>query len=110
MKFKVSRTSTYNDEKPCKEAKRKLYTKIETRKKINVGEKNEWIENGINHHINENGYEQREFPDECVGWFIDINTLEELLAFRNKYGDVIITRAWDNKNIYELEIYDDYRE
>lgn len=41
--------------------------------------------------------------------YIKINSLKELLAFREKYGhDLVITENIDNE--LEIEIYDDYRE
>lgn len=43
-------------------------------------------------------------------WYIKINTLEELLAFENKYGNLIISKNWDNQEEMQIEIYDDYRE
>lgn len=44
------------------------------------------------------------------GWYIKINTLEELIAFENKYGSLIIEKNWDNQEEMQIEIYDDYRE
>lgn len=43
-------------------------------------------------------------------WYIKINTLEELLTFYEKYGDLIISENWDNEKEMQIEIYDDYRE
>ena len=43
-------------------------------------------------------------------WYIKINTLEELIDFYNQYGDLIISKNWDNKKEMQIEIYDDYRE
>lgn len=43
-------------------------------------------------------------------WYIDINSLEELLKFEEKYGEIIITTSiFDNKTP-TIEIYDYYRE
>lgn len=118
MKFKVRRTSLWDNEKPCKEAFQETYSRIEVRTLRSFEEFDEkfgeregsWLLKGINHCINEMGYIQREFPDGEVGWFVEINTLEELLNFREKYGNIVITKAWENPSILELEIYDDYRE
>ena len=44
------------------------------------------------------------------GWYIKINTLEELIAFENKYGALIISKDWDTQEEMQIEIYDDYRE
>jgi hypothetical protein len=43
-------------------------------------------------------------------WYIKINTLEELIAFENKYGNLIISKNYDNQEEMQIEIYDDYRE
>jgi hypothetical protein len=43
-----------------------------------------------------------------VGWFVDIDTLDDLLAFHGRHGRVILQQ--DGANPTELEIYDDYRE
>ena len=44
------------------------------------------------------------------GWYIKINTLEELIAFYEEYGNLIIERNWDNQEEMQIEIYDYYRE
>lgn len=116
MEFKVTRTSMYEG-KPCKEAVKKRYTRVETRMFKNFEEfdrrfsnlEGKWLSKGVNHCV-KRGYIQREFPNECEGWFINIDTLEELLAFQKKYGNIILTTDWRNPNVLELEIYDDYRE
>lgn len=118
MKFKVSRTSIWDDRKPCEEAVKETYTRVEVRtlgsfeefdKKFGKIEGN-WLSKGINHCINQQGYIQREFPNDAVGWFVEINTLDELLHFQQKYGDIILTKDYNNPEVLELEIYDDYRE
>ena len=45
-----------------------------------------------------------------IGWFIDINSLDELLELKEKYGDIIITNNILNQDRLELEIYDTLRE
>jgi hypothetical protein len=45
-----------------------------------------------------------------TAWFIDLDTLDDLLAFRDTYGEIIVKKAWDDPDTYELEIYDDHRE
>lgn len=56
-------------------------------------------------------------PNRNKGWEdavygIEINTLEELLEFRDKYDDIIIRETYNDKSYSELEIeiYDYYRE
>lgn len=36
-------------------------------------------------------------------YFVEFNTIEELVEFTNKYGKIILKDDW-------IEIYDDYRE
>ncbi len=43
-------------------------------------------------------------------WYVQINTLEELIEFYKKHTDLIIQENWDNKEEMMIEIYDDYRE
>jgi len=50
----------------------------------------------------ENAYHGSE-PLEINNWFIDINTLEEFMAFQKRYGQLVL-------NSNTIEIYDDYRE
>ena len=119
MKFKVSKTSIWDDEiSPCEDVTKKRYTRFEIRtlgnyeefdKRFGAREGN-WLSKGINHCINNKGYVQREILNGSVGWFLEISTLDELLKFKSKYGQIIIKECWDNPNIIELEIYDDYRE
>lgn len=118
MKFRITRTSLWSTQKPCEEAVKEKFTRVEIRgfksfeefdKKFGEIE-GDWLSIGVNHCINDEGYIQREFPDDAEGWFIEINTLEDLLKLQEKYGDIILSRDWDNPSILKLEIYDDYRE
>ena len=44
-------------------------------------------------------------------WYIDFNSLEELLKWRDKIGEsIIIHKNWEGECPYEIEIYDDSRE
>ncbi len=87
MKFLISRTSMLckENKKPCEEA---------------VKEKYKAIVPFTNNEIRE-----------LEGWFIEINSLEELLEFQKKYDEeLVISRDNLNKNLIEIEIYDSYRE
>ena len=121
MEFKISRTSLSSDKKPCDEAYRKKIIRIDERGFESFEEHNtklpsdkKWLAEGFNHKIvpankwcdHEHIY--REFDDEI--WAIEINTLEELLEFKRKYGEIIICTAFENPSINELEIYDSWRE
>jgi hypothetical protein len=115
MKFRVSRTSIWSEAFPCEEAKKEPYIRIDRRtsdapEKIPAfaGKDPEWwYSEGRNHRV-VNGMIEREFDTE--GWFIEINTLEELMAFEGKYGKVIVSRAPDADNMNTIEIYDGWRE
>lgn len=49
-------------------------------------------------------------------WFMEINTLEELMAFEEQckssryYNGLILWWSGDDKELPEIEIYDDYKE
>ena len=84
MEFLIKRTSLFDDEiKPCEE---------------NMEFKEFTIE----------------FPDGesrlRQGWFIEINNLDELISFNDKYGRIVIYKHWFNESIRVIEIYDTYRE
>jgi len=110
MKFKVSRTSLFNDEKPCEGSFKEKYIRIDERT-ISDPFKNiymkDWYETGTNHRV-ENGHIKRDFVEE--GWFVEIATLLEFIQFSNNNGSIIIRKCYHNVSITEIEIYDDYRE
>ena len=113
MEFMINRTSILTDEKPCEEAYIKKYIYKDTRKLTSFEEydnmfKENFTDNGINHRINKQGYIEREL--ESKAWFIKLDSLEELLEFTNKYGNIILDKSFFNHDIYTIEIYDDYRE
>lgn len=41
---------------------------------------------------------------------VDLNSLDELMAFIDKYGNRVVIEFDDRCNMYIIEIYDDYRE
>lgn len=120
MEFKISRTSIWGEDKPCKEAYEKKIIRIDERDFKSFEEHDnrfpnrKWESEGFNHKILQpnNKYDTphiyREFNDEI--WAIEINTLEELINFHNKYGELVIKQSYENPNISEIEIYDDWRE
>ena len=66
-----------------------------------------WRSKGKNHGITEKGRIIRQEED-IVDWTVEINSLDELNAFAEKYGELVISiephgSPW-------IEIYDDYRE
>lgn len=118
MKFIVSRTSIWDDEKPpCEEARRDSIVRVETRTLYTPEEfdkrfalqEGKWLSVGTNHRINERGYITRDNGTIDV-WSLELNNLEELVEFVNKYGEIVIGNDWRNKDYKSIEIYDDYRE
>lgn len=117
MKFIIKRTSIYGpDSAPCEGATLQPFPRWETRT-INESGFNEkygereglWRSKGTEHTTTEQGYITRKREDEML-WAIEINTIEELIAFHEKYGRLVIEESWNNDKFLQLEIYDDYRE
>lgn len=118
MKFVVRRTSEWNDKvSPCKEAKRDSIVRVETRTCLSPEEFDErfakregkWLSVGTNHRVNEKGWIVRDNGLIDV-WSVEVNTLDELVEFYNKYGRLVIKDCMWNEAYKEIEIYDDYRE
>jgi hypothetical protein len=87
VRFRVMRTSVWNDRvQPCAEAVQAAYRGRDCLGSI----------------VRELGPK--------TAWFIDLDTLADLLAFQDRYGEIIVKQAWDDPGTYELEIYDDHRE
>lgn len=114
MKFSVTRTSCYNDKKPCEGAKKEKCLHVDERtvkspKMLSrVMTEEDWYGTGKNHRV-ENGHIMRDM--DTTAWFIELNTLEELLEFTKKHGQCIISESdWSVKDCPSIEIYDDYRE
>lgn len=82
MKFKITRASSFNinEIQPCEEAHKEKFS--------------------IN-YVNSKVF--------CEGWFIEIETIEELLKLKEKYGDLII-QDYGTIEIPTIVIYDDYVE
>ena len=113
MKFIIYRSSTWTDENPNVEGA------VETDVHLidNCYHKHQLEQFGKNHtDIKQVGAEKwigaNTTPQRF--WVIEFNTIEELLAFVDKYSKVIVHKKnfdLPNKEGYrEIEIYDDYRE
>lgn len=116
MKFAVRRTSGWEGS-PCDEAYQDTYTYVDRRsaddpRKIpayqHLSNQDWWYGEGNNHRIVD-GQIARDFEGR-KGWFIDINSLDELLAFQEKYGRLVIESMFGSMDTVEIEIYDSYRE
>ena len=116
MEFIVTRSSDFLSKKqPIEGAYQKEITRIDVRNISDPsGFKNqrlidEWYNAGTNHRVI-NGKIARDMGTEKV-WVVNINTLEELMNFKEKCGeDIIITTSYIDYATPEIEIYDSYRE
>jgi hypothetical protein len=116
MIYTVSRTSLWNNEKPCEEAVERPFENWDIRKwseeryDCEFGERQGvWKSKGRNHRITEEGYIARQL-DDVIYWSVEINSLEELEIFIKKYDKAVIQKGGQIRNILDIEIYDDYRE
>lgn len=113
MLFSVRRASAWSEkQKPCKEAilRKVLHTDErnfdDPMKNPSVG-KSWYTDKGFFNHRVEDGHCKRDWYTE--DWTIEINTLEELTGFMEKYGSIIINNyACDE--LREIVIYDDWVE
>ena len=117
MLYKISRVSNFvGDKQPCEEAFKSEYTSIDERsvsspeqipsykKRKDLIDK-DWYGKGSNHRV-ENGHIKRDFEG-TEGWFVELNSLEELNSLQEKYGDLIIQK---HCGVVSILIYDDYIE
>lgn len=117
MLFQVTRTSSWYEDKPYDKCMQIKIAKVDKRTFRTPEEHDErcakhsgkWFDRGTNHRV-EDGFIVRDLGLTDV-WAIEINSLEELLAFKEevKHELVIGTSYVDHKTPM-IEIYDDYRE
>lgn len=122
MKFIVSRTSDWYDNKPCENAKQmdcfyvdeRGFSSFEACKK-GCGE--DFLAEGINHKVistKEGNHIIRHLPRKK--WVIEFNSLKELMEFILDNGNSVVIETkdeyMDSKGYFipEIEIYDYWRE
>jgi len=106
MKFIVSRTTVplIESKKPCDEAKEEELTQLDYRDVKTLEEaKNkiwykDWLEGGTDHR-EECGMVVCDKKIKVKQWVIDINSLDELVSFQNKYGDIVISDSSPYKEV-----------
>lgn len=97
MKFIVSRTtvSLRKSRKPCDEASEEELTPLDYRTVRTLEEAKkkvwykDWLEGGTNHR-EEDGMVVCDKKTKEKQWVIDIDTLDELIEFQSKYGEIMI--------------------
>ena len=98
MKFIVSKTrvSLTESKKPCSEAREADLTPLDIRDVKSLDEAKgkiwykDWIKEGENHR-EENGMVVSDKKVKVKQWIVDFKTLDDLLAFQGKYGDILIS-------------------
>lgn len=119
MKFIVTRTS--DETPPCEEAKKEKIVLVECRRfespedfdkhiANSKTEKEPWCSVGTNHRKTDKGFICRDIGEK-IAYVVEINSLEELISFCKKYGEVIVNYEFNEGDNYpSIEIYDDWRE
>lgn len=123
MTFRVKRTSVWDpNTRPCKEAYSKTTSwrldsrTVDNPKRLTFGTTGAtWYDEGWDHRVNEDNHIERKLPNHDTEWFVDIETLEDLVAFSEYYGDIVLTWSWavtdtTPRDMRVIEIYDGYRE
>lgn len=100
MKFIVSkrRVSVTERKKPCDEAVEEELTQLDYRTVKTLEEAKgkiwyrDWLECGENHR-EEGGIVVCDKKEKRRKWVIEINTLEELIRFQEKYGEILLAEG-----------------
>jgi hypothetical protein len=106
MKFIIStkKVSLTESKRPCNEAKEMALTPLDFRDVKTLDEAKakiwykSWIEGGENHR-EENGMVVSDKKSKVDQWVVDFNTLEELLAFQGRHGDIVISDSSPYKEV-----------
>lgn len=106
MLFVISgtRVSLTESKSPCSEAKEYELTPLDYRDVKTLEEAKgkiwykDWIAEGENHR-EENGMIVCDKKAKTKQWVIEINSLDELLDFQSKYGDIIISYSSPYKEV-----------
>ena len=116
MKFRVERTSVWDDEtQPCLEAVSEMIPRWDRRTfkspeehDAKLPHNEPWLSNGTEHRLVYGprggviGIERR--TGDVMVWFVTLDSLDDLIAFSDKYGALVVSAE------PSIEIYDGYRE
>lgn len=98
MKFIVNRTtvSLTGSKSPCEEAREEELTPLDYRTVRTLEEAKkkiwykDWLEGGVDHR-EEAGMVVCDRKVKEKQWVVDLNSLEELIDFQEKYGEIVIS-------------------
>ena len=115
MRFIISKTSMWSEDKPIDTAEMKATVRRHCRTcteehfnaKLFPQDGGKWREKGFGHHVDERGYIVR--YEEHEQWCIELDTMTDLVNFIAEHGECVVS-ADDKSSTPEIEIYDDYRE
>jgi len=113
-KMMCRRTSTWG-EKPCPEATQEKFISVDRRtvdhpSKFKCMSVEDWYREGKNHRV-EDGMITRDLTLNLKRWVVKFNQPADFLDFIERYAPVVIDQNNDSlKPVFEIEIYDDYRE
>jgi len=120
MRFIVTRTSTWSDNRPCDEAVpvtlewwdcRTFKTEQEHDNRLALTD-GPWRSKGSEHGAWEEGIRRR--LDDRQAWAVDLPDLAALMAFAAKHGQLVIEGPRPHEHgdtaLPSIEIYDGYRE
>lgn len=100
MKFIVSRKrmSVTENRQVCDEAVQEQLTPMDYRNVASLEEAQkkiwhkDWLDDGVNHR-EENGMVVCEKKEKTSQWVVDLASLDELLAFQGKYGEITLANS-----------------
>jgi len=109
MKFEIRKSSNWH-EKPCDEAMEETRPNLDVRRvdspyriwHTEEEVQKEWYQHGTNHR-SENGRILRNLPD-TMYWTIEFQSLEELMAFQETYGEILISDIGTSTDLKLLEL------
>ena len=104
MKYIVSRTSIWPDEKPIEEAVEGVIHNYWESTEYNYDYFMKMCRDVVK--LSEGNYRGTIKEGEKV-WIVEV---DDLIKFVDKYGPIIIQPADNEEGLYEIEIYDYYRE
>ncbi len=115
MKFLIDRVSESSETQPCEGTHHETYTRVEVRTLPNAeafdkkfaATEGAWLSKGTNHRkIGRNI--ARDHSDGVEGWFREFDTLEELIAFGDEHGELILGWSMWNGDVRQIRIFDGY--
>lgn len=114
MRFWITRTSVWSGHPGVEEAHLGMRPCYDTRTFKTFEEYDKrgfrdgrFLDRGTEHEVLPNGEGIRRRIKGEPGWFVEVESLEDLMALNQRYGVLIIST---HEGVPSIEIYDDYRE